>query len=1026
MKDYALSILFNDDRTIDRVTNKGFILKPNQMKYIKIWMAFCVVFACFSGNPKAQTANEVTIKSTIHDDKGNPVANALISGNQGKTVVYSDNAGQFTITVPAHSVVLITALGYKIQTLSADAIPPRIDLTDDNGVEEVNVPFRTVEKQDLTGAVSVLNPETYIDNDYNLAVENGMNGRVPGLLWSNNIWGLENAIVMIDGVRRDFSDVTLNEVKQITVLKGVNAVALYGSQAAKGVILITTKRGEANTRKIGVRVNTGIALPKELPNYLNSADYMTLYNEARRNDGLTDQYDATTIQNYRTGNIYRYPSVDYYSSDYLKKYMNSTDANAEFSGGNNNARFYSNIGWSNSSTLMNIGEGKNEGDNRLNIRGNVDVKLNDFISSTLSVSAIFVDSRRARGNFWGNAATLLPQRVTPLIPIDLISPNDKATLAIVNASHNLIDGKYILGGTQQFTTNPIADLYAAGYDDNIRRTFQVTNGIDANLSSVLQGLSFHTLFNLDYANSYLQSISNTYAVYAPVWSATSDSLTGVQKFNQDAVPGTQNINNTTQRQNLGVSAWLSYDKTVNDVHNITATLLGYASSLKMNDVYQPTTNAHLGLQLGYNYKHKYSADFSGAYVNSTKLPDGNRAAFSPTLSLGWLLSSEKFLSSSKAVDYLKLTASAGILNTDLDISGYYLYDNIYSSQAYFTWNDGIQAQNRASQSSYGANPGLSFPKRKELNAGVEGAFFNNLLSLQATYFRTNMDGMLTQRFSQYPSYFANFVPYTNYNATLRTGVDFGLNINKKAGALELNLGVNATYAKSKVTKRDELYLDAYQNRVGKPADAIFGLVSNGFFQDQNDIDNSAKQMFSEVKPGDIKYVDQNGDNVIDSRDEVMIGRWIAPFSYGITFSAGYKNVELFVLGTGSQGGDGVKNNNYYWVAGDAKYSEVVWDRWTTDTKATAKFPRLSSTQNANDFRYSDFWLYKTDQFNLSKVQLTYNITGNAVRKTVFKDLGLYVSGGNLVRFSKNRKILDMTVAGTPQFRYYSAGLRAKF
>lgn len=994
------------------------------MKYIKIWIAFCVLFASVSG--EAQTANQITVKATIHDDKGQPVVGALVSGNEGKTVVYSDNSGQFTITVPARSVVLITAKGFKVQSLRADAIPARISLTNDATSGVVNLPFAKIDKKDLPGAISVLNPTTYIDQDYNVSVENGMNGRVGGLLWSNNIWGLENAIVVIDGVRRDFADVTLSEVQQITVLKGVNAVALYGSQAAKGVILITTKRGEANTHKVGVRVNSGIAQPKELPHYLNSADYMTLYNEARRNDGLTDLYDAATIQNYRTGNTYRYPSVDYYSSEYLKKFQTATDANAEFSGGNNTASFYSNVGWSTGSTLLNLGEGKNERDNRLNVRGNVDLKLNDHISSTLSVSAIFADSRRARGNFWGNSATLLPQRVTPLIPIDLISPTDKASIGIVKASHNVIDGKYLLGGTQQYTSNPIADLYAAGYDDNVRRTFQITNGIDANLGSLLQGLSLHTLFNFDYGNSYLQSISNTYAVYAPTWNASYDSLTKLQKYNEDAVPGTQNINNTIQRKMIGVSAWLDYNKTVKNNHNISAKLLAYTSSMTKDSIYQPTTNAHLALQLDYNYQHKYWADFTGAYVNSTKLPDGNRAGFSPTVALGWLLSSEKFLSGSKSIDYLKLTASAGILNTDLDISGYYLYDNIYSSQAYFTWNDGIQGQNRASQSSYGASPGLSFPKRKEVNAGIEGAFFKNLLSLQATYFKTDMADMLTQRFALYPSYFSNFIPYTNYNSTTRSGFDAMLNVDKKVGAVSLNLGFNATYAKSEVTKRDELYLDAYQNRAGKPADAIFGLVSNGFFADQSDIDNSPRQMFSEVKPGDIKYIDQNGDKVIDSKDEVMIGRWIAPFTYGITFSAGFKNLNLFVLGTGSQGGNGVRNNTYYWVAGDAKYSDVVWDRWTTATKATAKFPRLSSSQNANDFRYSDFWLYKTDQFNLSKVQLTYNFTSKVVNNGLFKDLGIYVSGGNLVRFSKNRDVLDMTVAGTPQFRYYNAGLRAKF
>lgn len=996
------------------------------MKYSKIWVTFCVLFACFAGSPKAQNAYEVTIKSAVYDEKGQPVAGALISGNDGKKVVYTDTSGQFTITVLARSVTLISAKGFRTQKFRVDAIPAKITLANDYGVQEVNIPFKKVDRQDMPGAVSVLNPETYIDYDYNLSVEGGINGRVGGLLWSNNIWGMENAIVMIDGIRREFSDITLNEVQQITVLKGVNAVALYGSQAAKGVILITTKRGEANTRKISVRVNSGIALPRALPEYLNSADYMSLYNEARRNDGLTDLYDATTIQNHRTGNPYRYPSVDYYSSEYLKKYQNATDANAEFAGGNDNARFYSNVGWSHSSTLLNVGEGKKEGDNRFNVRGNVDLRLNDYITSSVYVSAIFNDSRRGRGNYWGNAATILPNRLTPLIPISMVSSGDKASLALIKSSRNIIDGKYLLGGSQQFLTNPIADLYVAGYDKNIRRTFQVTNGIDVNLRSLLQGLSFHTLFNLDYSNSYLQSINNTYAVYSPTWDPSADSVIKLQKFGEDSRPGTQNINNTTQRQNLGFSAWLNYDKTVNNDHNISATLLGYGSSIKVNDVYQPMTNAHLGLQLSYNYKHRYWADFSGAYVNSTKLPDGNRAAFSPTVSLGWLLSAENFLASSRAVDYLKLSASAGILNTDLDISGYYLYDNIYTSQAFFTWNDGLQAQNRASTSSYGASPDLSFPRRKELNAGIEGAFFNNLLNLQTTFFITETDGLPTQRFSQYPNYFSSFIPYTNYNANRRTGIDVMIGVNKKAGSVDMSLGVNATYSKSKVSKRDELYIDAYQNRAGKPVDAIFGLVSDGFFADQNDINNSPRQAFTEVRPGDIKYRDQNGDNVINERDEVMIGRWIAPLNYGITFTATYRNFNLYLLGTGSVGGNGLKNNDYYWVDGDNKYSEVVWGRWTESTKATAQFPRLSSSQNNNNFRSSDFWLFKTDRFNLSKVQLTYNLPAHVIRKTFVRDLGVYVSGANLVTLAKHRRILDLTVAGTPQFRNFNVGVRARF
>ncbi|HEU4901935.1 MAG TPA: TonB-dependent receptor plug domain-containing protein, partial [Flavisolibacter sp.] len=549
------------------------------MNYSKIGVAFCVVFSCLSVSVNAQNANERNVKSTVFNDNGLPVSGAVVANSKGNAVATTDAAGQFAVTVPDNALLVITASGFQSHRVKVDTVPEKIMLQNE-ATQPVNVVFKQIYKQDLPGAISVLEPETYIDRDYNLGVEAGINGRVAGLLGTSSIWGMENALVLIDGVRRDFSDITLNEVQQITVLKGVNAVALYGSQAAKGVILVTSKKGEAGTRKVAVRVNTGIATPKALPTYLGSADYMKLYNEARRNDGLPDLYDATTIQNYSTGNSYRFPSVDYYSSAYLKKHQNATDANAEFSGGNNIARFYSNVGWANSSTLLNVGEGKNEGDNRFNVRGNIDLKLNDYITSSVNVSAIFNDSRRGRGNYWGNAATLLPNKFTTLIPLNMISPDNASAAAFIKASRNLIDGQYLLGGSQQFPTNPLADLYVGGYDKFIRRTFQVTNNVDVNLNNLLQGLSFHTLFNIDYRNSYIQSINNSYAVYFPTWSTTADSVSGLQKFGTDSRPGTQNISGTAQMQNIGFSSWLNYDKTVKEVHNFSATLLGHTSSIK--------------------------------------------------------------------------------------------------------------------------------------------------------------------------------------------------------------------------------------------------------------------------------------------------------------------------------------------------------------------------------------------------------------------------------------------------------------
>jgi len=872
------------------------------------------------------------------------------------------------------------------QVMKAEPGLEKIIPEKDTVEQMVNVAYKTIEKQDLPGAITVLNPGDYINRDYNFSVAEGMVGRVGGLLGNDNIWNIGNALVMIDGIPRYFSDIRLEEVEQITILKGVNAVALYGSHAAHGVILITSKRGEAYNRKLNVRANAGLGLPKLYPEYLGSAEYMVLYNEACTNDGLPEFYDEETINNYTNGNRYRYPDIDYYSSEYINKNTYNTDVFTEFSGGNKDARFYSNIGWANQSTLLNIGEGKNEADNRFNVRGNVDINLNNFISSTVDVAARLENSRRGLADYWYSASTFLPNKYTPLLPVSMIAPDSTDVLLLAENSKNIIDGQYILGGTQEYLTNPLADLYVGGYLEYVNRVLQLTNTINIDLNSVVKGLSFCTRFNADYYNAYIQSINNEYSVYAPIWDSIPDSdiITGLEKFGNDIRTGDLNIEATAQTRNLGFSMQFNYTKSLSDIHNISAILLASGTSITTNGIIQASTNTNLGLQLGYNYKHRYWLDFSSAIVNSTKLPEINRVGFSPTFSLGWLVSSEDFLSGSTVVNHLKLSASAGIINTDRSIGEYYLYDNIYISDAFFSWDDDLY-RNQATTSLQGANPDLSFVKRKELNMGIEGAFFKRLLWLETTFFLTQFDGLPTQRFSQYPNYFSDFVPYSNYNSNQITGMDIMLNFNNKIGEIEFNLGVNATYVNTKVIKRDELFADSYMNRVGKPVDAIFGLVNNGFFMDENDITNHPVQAFGEVRPGDIKYVDQNGDNIINERDEVEIGRWNAPFVYGLIFSTSYK-----------------------------------------DTRNTATYPRLSSLENNNNFRYSDFWIYKTDRFDLSKVQVTYNLPENFVGKTFIREMGVYVMGSNLLTFSKNKDILDLVTWTDPLMRYYSLGIRANF
>lgn len=895
----------------------------------------------------------------------------------------------------------------------------------------VHVAYGTVAVKDLAGAISVLNPRSYLDKNYGTYALDGVEAFIGG----NNLWNIGNALVLIDGVPRSLNDITANEIEQVSFLKGANAIVLYGSRAANGVILITSKRGKAGNHEASIRVNGGINVPKSYPEYLGSAEYMTYYNQAGKNDGIAPLYSDATIQNYASrSNLYRYPDVDYYSSDYLSKAFQTYSGNGEFSGGNDRARFYALAGFQSQNSLLKFGEGKNEQNSRFNIRGNIDFKLNEAISTYVNISTVFSDNRTALGNYWSQAAVLQPQLFAPLIPVSSVDANAQAAQAFIKGSRNIIDGQYLLSGTQQYLTNPIADTYAAGYNTFTSRQFQYTSGIDVDLKKAVKGLSLHGQISIDYSNTYNQSVNNTYAVYVPTWNASSDVINSLALFNKDSRSGTQNLGGTFSDQLIDFNVHLDYKNTFKEKHNLSAILLASGLRRRQTGDFQNRTNSNLGLQLSYNYDQKYYADFSGALVNSSKLASDKRIAFSPTVNVGWLLSEENFLKGSSVVDRLKLTASAGVINTDLDfgVNSYYLYDQVYLPTAYFSWADGTYT-GRATTTPRSGNPNLSYAKRKEVNLGIDGSLFKNKLDFRASAFLIKKDGIPIQVNTHYPSYFVtgfpetSFVPYENYAANNYKGGDIQVNVHEQVGEFKLSVGLAGTYVTSKALNRDELFVDAYRNRVGRITDAIFGLQSEGLFNSESDVNNHAVQKFGgTIKPGDIKYKDQNQDGVIDDRDEVMIGRWSSPFTSGLNVSAQFKGFTLFVLATGSFGGTGIRNGSYYWVSGATKYSALVRDSWTEATKNTATYPRLSTLGSANNFRPSDFWSYNTDRINISRVQLTYELPGKVVKNLFLKGINIYASGSNLLTIAKNREIMELNIGTTPQTRFYNLGIKADF
>ena len=904
----------------------------------------------------------------------------------------------------------------------------------------VNVAFRKVAKQDIMGGVSTVNVRELTEKNYNTYSLDNMQGYVSGYNGAG-MWGYTDQLVLIDGVPREANNVKPDEIESITFLKGAQAVVLYGSKAAKGAILITTKRGKVNNGlSVNVRANTGWAVAKSYPEYLGSAEYMYLYNEARANDGIsTPLYSAETIAKYASGaNPYRYPDVEFYSSEFIKKSYNRTDVTAEIEGGNDRAKFYANVSYYRQGDFLKVGEAANNYVDRFNVRGNVDIKLNNFINAYVNANATYYNSKSANGgSYWEKAATFRPNRVAPLIPLSYIDPNAQQAVTLIGTTKNYLNGCF-LGGAQTDLSNIFADYYFAGKNTWTSRQFQFDSGVDVDLNSITKGLSFHAMVAVDYRTAYTTSFNDTYATFTPTWSEYNgkDVIVALNTFDTvDKHSGVQNISGSTDNQTIAFNAHFDYARTFGNVHNVNAMLVANGYQQSESGTYHKVSNANLGLQLGYNYDRKYYADFALAAPWSAKLPEGKRAGFSPSFTLGWNIANENFMKDS-AFNDLVLSASYSDLVTDLGIDEYYMYLGAYQSGGWWDWNG--MSGHAGVQSKRGSNDDLGYIHRKEFSVNLRGSVLDRALTFDASFFVSKMTGQIITASNQMPSYFmvyypeSSFRPYINFNDDKRTGFDIALNYKKNFGDFGLQVGANYTYYTTKATKRDDTnYADAYQYRQGKPLDAIWGYECLGFFQDEADIKSSPNQSYfgQTIAPGDLKYKDQNNDGVIDNKDQVNLGKggWYgAPSTLGINVTLKYKNFTLFMLGTGSFGGNGVRNNSYWWVKGEDKYSAAVRDRWTPETANTAAYPRLTTGNGANNYVTSDFWMYSTSRFDLNKVQLSYDFDKKLFGNSFVKGVQVYVSGNSLLTIAKEREILEMSVGSAPQTRFYNLGFKVAF
>ena len=998
--------------------------------------------------------NRITIESVVTDSEGHPIANAEIFSEN--SFVKTGTDGKFTLVINSSAFLNIKAKGYQSVTLYVNEVrnmteiilQPSNFLYDDD--QKVNLGFRQVYEGDLIGAVSNMSPER-INGDKTRILGNGdieglIGYRMLGLLGELNVRGLghelnvgeltsagsysNRAMIIVDGMPRDLDLLRISEIESITVLKDANAAVLYGTSAINGVILVTTKRANAVKKQADFTARYGISTPRALPNYLNSADFMRYYNIAYKNDGNSnDFFNQSQIAYYESGNQYRFPNVDYYSSDFLKPFKSFFDLNGEFSGGNQFVKYYSNFGWHSAGDMYNIGYGKDARDNVYNIRVNVDVNPVDWISIETDGRVVVNIEDTPMANYdnplesyWDAVRSARPHEFSPLLPINLIDPE----LPELISRKRDIDGKYLLGGDVNHTRTIIGNMCAGGLLNRNTRIFSFNNRINIDLGGLIQGLSFHTSVSYDFISTWYQALLHSYKIYYPTWNKDTDFITDLISYGEDSKQSTPSVSTVNLRRRFGGYATLNYDRTFDNVHHISGALIGYTSVFKRSGDYQGDKRAHLGMQLAYMYDKRYMIDFSGALVNSTKLPAGNRGGFSPTVGLGWVMSNEDFMSDVSFIDYLKIRLSGGVMKTDVPLTSFYLYDSRYNTSGSFPWNDGLLSRNGV-VSVRGNNPNLTYVDRKDLNIGLQAMFLNKTLGFETNYFLVTNEGLPAIPTSKYPGFYSGFLPIENYNNVKYQGFEIGLNYTRSFSDWTVFVGADMLYSTSIKTKVQETWAYDYLKREGRPADAYFGLKAIGLFDDQSEITSSPTQTFGTVRPGDVKYQKQNDEENVTNDDQVYLGHWQSPFVAGIQFNLTYKIVSLMILGDARAGSVNFKEGDYYWVDGNKKYSDVVKSSWTEETKNTATYPRLTTGSASNNFQRSTFWMYYNDYFQISRVQLTCQMPESLSRKMSYLKAGevfLYVTDPFL--FSKNKEIMKITTSGAPSFRSYVLGVKISF
>ncbi len=888
---------------------------------------------------------------------------------------------------------------------------------------------------------------------------NTLYGRLNGLMVSqtNGQPGYDQATLMmrgratydqaamvcyVDGFQVDisfyFQYLATGEIASVTLLKDPVSLATFGMKGANGVLWVTTKRANTDTFRIDAQVVSGIQQAVKIRKPYDAYHYASLYNQAISNDGYalngnrfqwSPVYSDEALQQYKDG---AGTNVDWLDES-LRENGRYTNTYVNMQGGMKEvAKYNLYLDYMDQTGLFNIPGGaeasRNTGLKRYNLRSNVDLKFFKIFTGKIDLGGrIESYSQPFSNNTYDNAQNFWKRLTT--YPNTIYPVRDELT------------GQW--SGNALYPNNPVAELNALGMYASHDRTLQGNFSLREDLSFLTEGLYLEQAVSFNTWSRVIQNKTATYARYYEVKQATADQNTPLV-FGSNTPYGQL----TWRQSNLSAGYKRQFGN-----HRINAVINYYASDMIPDANEDASKIAYhyqqFSARASYAYQDKYFAELGWGYSGSDSYAPGNRWKLYPAASLSWVLSEEDFLKDSPVINYAKLRIAAGKTGNDQTLQGRYLY------QQYYRFLPGSVTGNNSLSFNGGlglgrlATPDITAEQSMKYELGLDLRLVKNV-DFQATWFSDRRSGIITRNnlVAGYLGYTgADMLPLQNIGKVNNQGIELGLSYQEQIGAMQLNVGMMATYAKNKIVYQAEIpNKNAFSNTTGRAIGTPMGLVADGFYQfedfnaDGNLKDGLAKPSFGPVQPGDLKYKDLDQNGLVDQSDVTAIGKpaypqWYYAFNLGLV----YKGIDLSALFQGAAGMDvnllGAAYNQVVPFVGNTTIYPIAENAWAyyptegNDTRNSATFPRLTTQSNANNYTSSTFWMKNADFLKLRSLQVGYTLPSAVSEKMHLQKFRVFLTAVNPFvwsSFYRKYKMDPETPAGYPALKSYNLGISFTF